>query len=138
MSQCRKDRDTGVSKYLLILIVLVCLIGPSPGAFAQGDTTARRGHPQPPQHPKPPSLKEMVNKINIFKKHKDDPSAATTTDPVKQPDPAPPPLPPPGPAPQPDPVKPKTPVNHTTTKKKTKKATGTKKPAAPKPTQPLI
>ena len=129
------DRDTGVSKYLLIFVVAACLTGLSPKAFAQPDT-ARREHPQPPPHPKPPSLKEMVNKINIFKKHKDDAPPATAPEPVKQPDPVPPP--PPAPVVQPDPVKPNTPAKHTTTKKKTKKATGTKKPVAPKPTQPLI
>ncbi|HZX57961.1 MAG TPA: hypothetical protein VFE54_04525 [Mucilaginibacter sp.] len=140
MSQYRRDWYTGVSKYLLIFAVSACLIGMSPKAFAQADTTARRERPQPPPHPKPPSLKEIVNKINIFKKHKDDPQPVVTPAPVKQTDPAPPAPapPPPGPAPQPDAVKPKTPVKHTTTKKKTKKATGTKKPAAPKPTQPLI
>ncbi len=136
MSQCRKGPGIPVLKYLLVSIVLVCLIGISPKVFAQGDTTARRGHPQPPPHPKPPSLKEMVNKINIFKKHKGDAQPTPTPEPVKPPDPVPPPQP--APVVQPDPVKPNTPVKHTSTKKKTKKATGTKKPAAPKPTQPLI
>jgi len=135
MSQCRRDWDTSVSKYLLIFTVSACLIGISPKAFAQADTAARRGHPQPPPHPKPPSLKEVINKINIFKKHKDDPAPTTATETAKQPDPVPPPAPP---APKLDPVKPNTSVKHATTKKKTKKASGTKKPAPPKPTQPLI
>jgi hypothetical protein len=136
MSQCREDRDAALTKYLLIFAVSASLSCISPKVFAQADTTTRREHPQPPPRPKHPSLKEMVNKINIFKKHKDDAQPTPTPEPVKPPDPVPLP-PPPKPTPQPEPVKPKTPVKHTT-KKKTKKATGTKKPAAPKPTQPLI
>jgi hypothetical protein len=142
MSQCRTDRDIRLSKYLLIFILSGCLSGFSTRAFSQGDTTARRERLQPPPHPKPPSLKAVINKINIFKKHKDDPAPVTPTETAKQPDPIPPLVPPPAPTPQPDAVKPKTTAKHTTTKKKTQKTTtpvpDKKKTKTNKPLQPLV
>lgn len=75
MSQCRKNGGLNkLSKYLLIFSVGICLLCLSAHAIAQAppdDPRLSKDRPQPPPHPKPPSLKKMFSKINIFKKNKD-------------------------------------------------------------------
>ncbi|HVW14199.1 MAG TPA: hypothetical protein VHB54_10260 [Mucilaginibacter sp.] len=88
----------------------------------------------------------MVDKINIFKKHKKEDQSADAgkqtpaDDNSKQPDPKPAPVPPTPapPRPKPTPVKPKASVKHTARKKATKPVTDQKKPKTNKPTQPII
>src|SRR5579863_699918 len=79
MSQCRKNGGLNpLSKYLLIFSVGICLLCLSAHGWAQtppDDPRLSKDRLQPPPHPKPPSLKKMFSKINIFKKNKD--SAAT-------------------------------------------------------------
>lgn len=103
MSQCRKNGGSHIlSKYLLIFSVGMFLLCLSAKAIAQAppdDPRLSHDRPQPPEHPKPPSLKKMFSKINIFKKNKDSapdngnkntPSPATTasTGSNKKPEPA--------------------------------------------------
>lgn len=75
MSQCRKNGAPHIlSKYLLIFSVGIFLLCLSAKAIAQAppdDPRLSHDRPQPPEHPKPPSLKKMFSKINIFKKNKD-------------------------------------------------------------------
>lgn len=131
MSQCRKERGFRViPKYLVIFSIGLSLIVFSGNVFGQDSSRQR---PEPPPHPKHKSLKEMLDKINIFKKKKkDNPDNNNTTTEVedkKHDEPAPPP--------PPEPVKPKATVKstHKSTKGKGKKTT---KPAAKKLTQPVI
>jgi hypothetical protein len=82
MSQCRKNRGlNSFSRYLLIFSVGLCLLCLSFNVVAQTppeDPRLSKDRPQPPPHPKPPSLKKIFSKINIFKKNKD--SAAENGD----------------------------------------------------------
>jgi hypothetical protein len=116
-------------KYLFMLFLSAGILFSSANAYTHPDTSARRDRPQPPPHPKPKSIKEVWNKINPFKKHKDSSKAD---------DPKPLPPPPAPPQPQPQPVTPKPAVKHkyTTKKKKTTTTPDTKK--TDKPAQPLI
>ncbi|MBS1525995.1 MAG: hypothetical protein JST19_10130 [Bacteroidetes bacterium] len=147
MLHCRNGVATPVRHFFLIFLLFLILGGFPGHVFAQTDSSGRRERPQPPPRPRHPSLKEMVDKINIFKKHKKDDESAdagkqnTADDNSKQPDPKPtPPAPtPPQPKSVPAPVKPKTAVKHTVKKKTTKPTTDQKKPkTASRPTQPII
>lgn len=132
------------SRYLLIFSTALFFMCFSAHAFSQSDSGSRREHPKPPPRPKHPSLKEMVDKINIFKKHKKDDTqtdadkTGPSDDNHKQPDPKPQPPPNP-PAPQPQPVKPKpkATVKHSSSKKKTTKPSTDKK-KTDKPTQVIM
>jgi len=130
MSQCRKEWGFKlIPKYLVIFSIGLCLIVFSGNVFAQDSS---RKHPEPPPHPKHKSLKEMLDKINIFKKKKkDNPDNNNTTEVEDKKHDEPPPPPPP------DPVKPKVTAKttHKSTKSKAKRST---KPAAKKVTQPII
>ena len=135
MSQCGKNCRIKVPGYLLIFTLLISLACFSNKAFSQDSTSTKGRHRH--ERPKHPSFKKMLDKVNIFKKHKNEDTAAKATTQQPAPTPAPPPPPPPKPQQKTDSVKPKTTVKHTGTKKKAKKTikttTPTPPPAKPKP-----